>query len=419
MEIAIIVGAEYVSSVGVTDDTPSFVNTPNRTFEKGEELEDQHIIYERSGNDFLAADYDVADEDGYTLNEILYKDNKLQYVSEITGSDVIKQPEEYTPIPPTTLQLGSWAHRYAHIGVLDTSKGVPIWLANIGIVRHQITIEGVDWVHRVSKSVTETYWGEAIYDPSYFSGMPPTLYIGTQATYSTVDGIDKQLVRYNNEQVYVLEGTSAPVAGNTSVLGTDGFTYLFSAIVATSEETTTYSVSRQETRTVNTTLSVRVVDMKTSCVMGEIENKAFGLNHINPADEWTAQTIIRRGDELYVRSDTDDIIQTKIVNDVGFNELSRLDQANGWGWTEVRPSSIYAPLDNKKYTYISESNDIEYTIKGVPSEENGVETSTGVFNSVAINGLIAYEVQVTFLPDDGSAAIPMITLHPQSNRDAR
>ena len=111
MEISILVNTNYVSSTGIVEDIAEFVNTPNRIFLEGEELLNENKIYKRSGNDFLAEDYDVGDEPIYLLNEILFKDNKLQFVSEVIGNDVILQPEEY--LPPESLAYGTWNNRYA------------------------------------------------------------------------------------------------------------------------------------------------------------------------------------------------------------------------------------------------------------------------------------------------------------------
>ena len=72
----------------------------------------------------------------------------------------------------------------------------------------------------------------------------------------------------------------------------------------------------------------------------------------------------------------------------------------------IRPTGQYAPFDKKRYTYVEAPSPIEYIVK-----------SDYPFDTVAINGLIASKLEVTFLPSDGSDPIPMIPVDITTNRD--
>ena len=89
--------------------------------------------------------------DGTNLGDITYRKNlaaeggndhlQLMYVSEAIGSDIIKQPEDYSP--PTGLGFGSWGNRYAKIGALNTATNT--WSSTVNGVTHSIRFDGANW----------------------------------------------------------------------------------------------------------------------------------------------------------------------------------------------------------------------------------------------------------------------------------
>jgi len=397
MTISILIGKQYVSSSGISDKVPLFTNTPNRIFTQGEILQSENEIFERSGNDFLAADYDVGEEQNYVLNEVLYKDAALHFVSEVAGSDIIKQPEDYSP--PENLGFGSWANRYAKLGVLTNNA----WSKATGNVVHSLYFDVSGWMYSAAQTIAP-YWNPEIYQTT-----TPQSYFEQPKDSNTVYG-------YFKSDTAKVSTTKADLTTGDIFTGSDGRRYKVGTYVNAPWGDERFQISMEEPEQVVTYYNVPVV--LNECSYQHTEYNAFCADSSNCADIWLASTIIRRGDDIYVRSDTNDAIETKIINDVEYTELTRLDQANGWGWSYSGPSNIYAPLDGKDYTFINEPSPIEYTVRGVPLVEGEEEKSTNIFDTIAVSGLIADDVEVTFLPDDGSAAIPTITLYPDSRRDA-
>ena len=404
MEIAIMKSTDYVSSSGIVEDVQLYDNTKFRTFTQGEILRSDNKVFVRTGNDLTPTVYDSGDEADYVLNQVIWKDNVIQYVSAPNGVEVRKQPEEYTTLPPESLQYGTWGHRYAKLGTLDTSTNSWVGYSTDG-TKHEVYWDGSDWRYRVSAEVDEYYWANEEYTKDVtsikYTDNPPT-----------EDGDDDDILwKYSNTNVYAEAGTAQePTPYQTIVSGSDGNRYRCGQRNETLNQGgglyyLYFAIQQERTRTAYSIISNKIIDMFTESSEENTEYKAYCLSSTNCENQWSASTIIRRGNDLYVRTNTDDSAETETTTSAKYAELETLEQANGWGWTYDRPSNNFAPLDGKKYTYVSTPNDVTYTV-----------SSAETFDTIAINGLIAREVTFIFTPDSG-APIDPVTIIPNSNMD--
>lgn len=393
MEISIPKTTSLISSTGIVESVPAFDNTEHRTYFIDEELRSDIGIYERTAADFLPDTYILANEQTYTLDQVLWKDNQLKFVSEVAGSDVLLQPEEYGTVT-ANLGFDTWTTRYSILGNLNTSTNT--WSAITNGVTHSLWEYNGFWRYEISKQVLDLYWSSEYYNrttvPSYFCEWGVRL-----------DGNGWLKIRWNTVTVYD-EIHAEPVQSSTSVTANDGNRYSVEYYKGIDGGAKLYGVAKELTRylTFKTEIGVTVLD---SVLDSTLETKAYCHNTSNCLNEWFPKTIIRRNGVLYFRTNTDDARETKVVNDVGYTSLDRLDQVP-WGWTYSRPTDTYAPLDGKQYTYVEAPYEIVYNVEAGEA-----------FDTVAINGLIADTVTIQFTPTDGSEAIPLITFTPKNNRD--
>jgi len=404
MIISIIRPVQLVSSVGVVETTTTHSACDGTvSFNQGTLRNDGFNVFERTGPDLFIEDYDLAKAPTYQINDIhMHPDGCIKYVSEIGGTTVAKQPEEYLPEPPETLGFGSWSHRYAKLGVLSGN----VWSKVTNGVTHSLRTEDGKWYYKISKQIPESYWG-------------PEEYVHTSSNWAffrLVGGgsiiTPGPLAIYDNNTLAAV-GPAQPndnLPLGTIITGSLGYTYKSGRLryhfVAELGDSwgKYYSFYRKLTRFITQSTEVEVTMMSESNLSIN-EEKAYCYNSSNCANEWFPKVIIRRGDTLYIRTDTDDSQETKVIGAPEFANLERLDQIP-WGWTMIRPTAQYAPLDKIRYTYVEAPSPVEYTVK-----------SDYPFDTVAINGLIASDLEVTFLPSDGSDAIPMIPVDITTNRD--
>lgn len=399
MEISVLRKFEYVSSSGVIETVPLYDYTVNRTFIKGEVLRSENNIYIRTGNNLTPTEYNAGNESNYSLNQIIWKDNQLQYVSTLANTTVRKQPEDYSVTPPSDMNMSTWDHRYIHIGALDTSTNT--WESQpISDVKHRLYQNGDKWIYEVSVSNGEYYWGEEQYDG------PPN---GSRYWRSDGEGTDIYWdVKYDGNIIYYEYYGYHPTPYVT-IISASGNKYRCGQLEVEYDDAggvgKLYGIQKQELRYVWTVISSIEVDVYDEASDENTENKTYCVDTSNCNYRWTPRTIIKRGNTLYIRSNTDNSVETETTTAVNYDILDTLTKADGWGWTYDRPSNTWAPFDGKKYTFISAPNTITYTIDG-----------TEYFDTIAINGLISDEVTFTIVPDEGTA-IDDIVLRPNTHID--
>lgn len=391
MEISILKSTEYSDSSGITDANNTYDSSEHRTYLQDEILQSGTGVYQRTGADFLPDIYNVADEQNYLLNQVLYKDGLVQFITQVAGIGA-KQPNEYVPAPPETLDFGSWGSRYAKLGVLDPNTDT--WSKNTDAtgenrVTHSLRLENGQWIYKILRTVSSKEWGSDKYDGSF----PPTYF--EYRDYQQLINIV-----WKGATVYTGSSATEPPAG-TIYNGNDGNRYM-KGIYKTDtyrwsvkyEETVYTDIVHEENVTLLNASSLDVDEEKAYCVDGSL---CSGM--------WLPKTIIRIGNDLYIRTDTNDTQETKTLAAPETTELSEIGLIS-WGWTYTSPTNVFAPLDGKKYTYVQAGSPLMYEVYG-----------SSLFDTIAINGLIADEVQIEFLPDDGSAAIPVVIMNPNNNRD--
>ncbi len=112
-----------------------------------------------------------------------------------------------------------------------------------------------------------------------------------------------------------------------------------------------------------------------------------------------------------MRTDQNNVIEYKTLASPTFQTINSLVDADGWGWSYNRPTAGYSPFDGINYTYYEGAAGA-----GVSFEFRADKP----FDTLALSGLIASEVEITFTPDvidAGHPVIPMIINYPETHRD--
>ena len=411
MEISIPVETAYEDSLNIEEKdadlyewhypTASGGNPPSVTFKKGAILHDTFNVYQRTADDIFIGAGDTANG---KLGDIGFIRNvadtawDISYVTSEIGTEVIQQPEEYNP--PENLGFGSWNNRYAKLGELNTDNNT--WSKAVNGITHSLRFDYTDrkWKYKLSK-----YVPVIAYDPEKYE---VGVNLFTWNKYASLPYIPQGYMNViaDNISQYYEYSQSAPIAYVTIVTGSDGHKYRCGRYRTSSSTTHFYGIQKQITVQELREHEV-VVDFRTSCVDGVTEPIAVCDNQSNCPNEWLPKVVFQRGIDLFIRTNTADGVITKDVSTPVFEPLKLLNGNDGWGWTFTRPVAKYAPVDGKEYTFFYDYAPIEYTVNG----------GTNSFDSIALIGLISDTVEVTFLPSDGSAAIPTIVITPDNKRD--
>jgi len=392
MTISKIVEATLVDSTGIIDNTGTY-SPSMRKFTKGQELinkEGDISIYKRAGDEITIPDYD-SDKTDYELYDLVWKDGKTQWVTNTSGVE-IKQPEEYDDTD-TSYNASDWGERYMKLSDMVTRDdgnfdfNFLVKLQKDGDDTYLIA-------HKDTADTDKITWitGRLIKDDTEYGD--DDFYVKTSdTTFHWIDG----------------DGESRTTLGfieDTDSLAVGDLFFIYNTEVETQTELEKkdygYVIEiSDEIEDGRYKYYVYVIeDSDTSHKIYYRDGAAYAL--ITSVDGTTPKTevhsdfnfypkhMIKRGDDLYIRTNIDVDIEYKDVDDVVFKELESIDEIP-WDWVFYKPTQEYAPFDNKKYTYLEGASDVTYTV-----------LSNSSFDVVALNGLIASKVTVEVYNSDGN-----------------
>lgn len=402
MEISILKTAAYLDSEGVVDTTPAYSPKP-RTFTQDEVIQSDGKIFQRTGGDFTPPPYDVDSEPDYALGDVVSKDGWIQYVDGLAGA-VALAPRLYLPAPPSgtqSLKFGTWTHRYTNLGLIDPNTNRWDGETESG-VKHSVYFDGTSWRYRILKQVVTSsswtneqysYWGE----PKFY-----IMWLETQG--GVIQGYWDDVLCFSltNSEPQIQVGDI--LTANTGIY--EGIRFRVGELRLTfdfEEDKYVHTIEKEVTTTVD-----EVYDEVTSILsyssLDVYEDTAVCKNEADCLNMWVAKTIIRDGQYLYARTNVDAVQEEVADSLTSFDILDRVDEIN-WGWTYISPVATRKPFDGKNYTFMEAAAPVEYLIRG-----------DSLFNTLAITGVIAETIEVTFVPYSGDP-IQTITITPANNRD--
>jgi len=385
MILSTITACSLVDTDGVIEKYDVFDPSEQRTFNRGLRLLDEDSVYERHGDSIYVKDFDTNKED-YNLNDVVWKDDLLQYISNVTGT-VAKQPEEYTN--DTDLNSTNWENRYLKMSTFTSGKH-----------RKQINKISDDLIYVYDINIDENEfkvakWNNPVETGSFTSssdcsdcddGYKALDIAKIIATKKYVYNIKEKICMYNprtgdcnTTNIYSSRATDI----NGVELQTDEILPVGTIIYIDGKP---IKVGHQINGSYYKYYRYDLASIQTS------NFKSLNNSSLEATEEkaivrddpllWTAKTIIYRGDAIYVRTNVSARQETKEVTDVQTEPLTHINQIN-WGWTYVEPSQKIAPLDTKAYTILEQNSIVKYTIK---AKDN--------FDMVAVSKLYASKVEV-------------------------
>ena len=384
MTISKIVPINILSIRGIHENTPEFDNT-ERSFSKGQELKEGNYVYKRVGDDLFAEDFNE-NKETYKVGDVVYRNNKLHYISSTTGT-VAKQPEEYSSVD-TDVDSSIWQNRYLKLNMF-TQNNIKIYIEEIDSnTIYTYALDAQNNTFTICKHTNPTLTGN---------------YTNNDDCSDCDDGYTALVIgklTSNNKYVYTLKRKYCmrPPSGGCDTI----FTESSRATDKDGNELQTDSILPRGSIIYIDGRPIKVgtqingsyykyyrfdidcneydVTIYTSSSLDKTEEKATTTDD---RYVWQPRTIINRNGVYYIRTSVSAPIETKAVTDVQTEELTSLTEQINWGWSKYRPIKPYAPFDNKKYTTVKENNEIVFKLKGLKR-----------YDTVALNGVIAGEIVV-------------------------
>ncbi len=122
-------------------------------------------------------------------------------------------------------------------------------------------------------------------------------------------------------------------------------------------------------------------------------------------NSWIGKTFVLRGGDLYVRTAVG-VAELEHVLKPEYAIAYNLEDLKASGFIYLRPIIPLVPLDEKNYTHIETSGTFTFTIK-----------SEGMFNTLALSGMIADTVDLIFKDAAGTQVAVVNNYEPANNRD--
>ncbi len=413
MELSILVAAVLDSS-SLVDETTAYNYKTKQTFAIGEDMQDDDKIYQWVKDSFIPPDYNHGDEHGYKVNDILFKDDGtgqsvIQVVKSMGEKWIPAQPEDYVAGVDNTFTFSTWSKYYSQIkaGVdPDTFSG---YKEVVGGVTHELYRDpnsSTDWYYRLSYEATEDYWDVEEYNA--YKGILSLMTTvscdgGGQSAlfYKSPLGVPLGLYTVGEPIPFVTEFTASLSVGATQfrvgsfkkseVIRGVSFTY--------------YGVQAKRTRTIIVTTPPEEVNVYTTLDDNSIIKSAKCFDTTNCDNSWIGYTFVIRGDKLYVRT-AQGIAEIAHVTTPVYAVAHHLKDLTASGFVYLKPTIPYVMLDNKNYTNFKTSGEVHFTIK-----------SEGSFNTLALSGLIAHEVDLLFSDSAGTQITAINNYNPANNRD--
>jgi len=380
MTISEIVGSELIECDGVKDNIP--VYSPYiRKFTYGQELVDcagGEAVYKRSDKDLFVEDFNK--DTTYGLNDIAVKDDKLQYVYSMLGTK-LKQPDEYSNFD-TSLFEDDWSHRF--LKLYKTNNGV---IGNFSIRKDNNLFVGytdentkgsIRYYTGFMKSVNIHlgYYDENDDSSNCFIANPALNIAGTWAIngeiYPWHEVNEGDIIWFASDGTvtfYDSDGNKVEVTSNIGFLIEVG-----NNVLHHNDNTgTDYRDFK----------IIGIMDTNHDYVRSYLKNQ--DVTGYEPIPTYTKNDhlyIPRWYKDGYIRTSIECTPQYYTINEPQWKVLEKISEIQ-WGWTYYKPSSKYAPFDDKKYTFLEVENDVIYTIK-----------SKGKFDMLAFNGLVASRIKV-------------------------
>jgi len=399
MTLSEIVSAELLGSTGITESAGTF-SSGLRQFSKDMELINKAgdtRVFKRFGDDLFVEDYDADREDPdavnrYVMYDLVWKDNKLQYVSNITGK-TIKQPWEYDAVD-TSILIDNWVNRYMSFGTLDYRNSDDTyyykfnWKYENGLFLYIETPSDNSWYQYQVIDTTRitTQYG----------------YYNDDTDYSYIDVNDAKFHYVDNDgnaqEVHCYVHDISLETGDLVyfIFDFDGKgdidehdTYVLEVGDQISDEKYQYYLHPRDPSGLIRHGTLHTDDNPPTVLDNVTDGTELSVDDLGDSKQsYIPLNIIRNGNDIYIRTTVDVPTKYKNVDPFEYTELESIDQID-WGWTYYRPTKEYAPFDGKKYTYLEEDNIVIYEIRANKD-----------FDVVAINGLISSLIRIEVYDTD-------------------
>lgn len=370
----------------VDDFTTAYDPTKQRSYETGDILQDQDIIWEHVGDTFTPITWNEQDETNevYLEGDILYKDGTTVLTNSLDR--VAQQPEVY-PIDPSLWFYDLWAERYTRLMTsgADTAVNTLFWNQPVGEALHSLyrdSTSSTDWRYRTSYPTLEDIWSDDLYYATPESSWTFIVYTPSTTNiklywYGTLL-IDHNL---NTKDDYVTG--SVIVVGDT----------LYKSVRYIGESSEGYyeyySVSVLEEKVVwATEYAEAYVAHESTLIKFEEEAVSVGTPSM---DVWVGRHFIIRGTELYMRTWVD-IPQIDLPSTEKYLTLDTIEMFPS-GFANIGVVNYKKPFDGKKYTNVSQRVTSDVPLRYLLETANPYDT-------VAMAGVIANDIEIKFwLPD--------------------
>jgi len=411
MTLSEIVAAELLSSEGITENTKVF-NSGLREFSKDMELinkEGDVKVYKRHADDLFVEDYDTDREaedapNKYKLWDVVWKDDKLQYVSNTTGL-ALCEPWEYAEVDEG-IDQSNWEQRYAKIAHFNNSSGCSATKTDDYIASGDFAVTAIFYELVGDNDVLDIYQGyttgESIELGHCEDDNGDYLYMTTAGdiVWGNTDDDDEDSIRAEafGDDFYITDQV-------LDIDKEDGYEYIYKLgdVIDSDSDAHKFNLYKADK-------PLRQRAPKLITTGGEDEVATFdklhnvgdgaenGVDEQNEYRQYLINTafinvIADDNIDVYVRTRNNKPTEYKEVDSFVYAELTSVDEIS-WGWTYYRPTAQYAPFDGKNYTYLEEDNEVIYEIQ-----------ANDIFDVIAINGLVASLVKVEIYDTDNETIL--------------
>ena len=366
MTISTVSATTLVSAEGIVEKYSNFSPNNQRTFSKDLRLLDEDSVYQRHADSIYIEDFDSSKTD-YKINDVVWRNNKLEYVSATTGQ-IAKQPEEYSA-EDTDLNSTKWQNRY-----LEFSGFFASGQSLVKIVEKSSNEIYVYTINISTKYFSVTKWSDPSLTGSYSAGDCADCSDGfrciTEWTNASTGKheysfLSKMCLRNPNDGSCSTNISHSSFAKdkNGNKLEVDSITvgtvmYIGGIPVKIGNKISGQAHKYKYYRYKETPLE-GTFNLLFNASLRTTEEEA--ITSTDPY-MWLPKTVIKRGAKFYIRTNVDAPQETKEITEVHTEPLLYINQID-WGWTFVEPSQKLAPLDTKAYTKLVQSNKVKYTLK--------------------------------------------------------
>ncbi len=398
MEISVPIDVSVLDYSGIGSvEYPVYNKNVKAVYDPGALWESGNIIYKYNGDTSLTPpDYDVGDEAGYVLNDVLFKDNATVKVTGETGGTIAKQPDEYSSTTISknlSVMTGRYSkiHNYSADGFTEVHFG-----DNVYHSLNRSSESGTGWKYKIRYFGTEYSWSTSRYSPID----PPTLFVYYKQSSSFNPG--KLRALWDNDLVYNTSKTESQVYEGLIVTGTDGLQYKVGRIRQTETDYTYWEISQAQPYEGEIVFEQDCI-VSNTLVVGDNEPNPI-IKSSTPNYKWLGSYLCINQSGIYLRTNSTEAEQTKTLSNAEFQTIEDLNMFPLFSPHEATQPT--APFDGKNYTYLMQEGPVYYEIQ--PSSK---------FNSIAIAAMRATNIKVVFYDDTGSEVSRVDNYVPDMSRD--